>query len=165
MSGTGPSLGRAGHAIVPVHATGTATRCAQWRCRAPPGGAPLPGYPGSEEGRRRPIGVVAAFQFTTRATTPMGRRWVAEGGPEGRGSRNPRDPRSAPAYRHVPRFLGYALRSSSRLTGRRDARPHNTDAETPKAAHRAGVPEDRIRRRFGRMRYTPTAPRRSDVRI
>jgi len=29
--------------------------------------------------------VVAAFEATTHATTPMGRRWAAEGGPEGRG--------------------------------------------------------------------------------
>ena len=79
----------AGHAIVPVHPTGNATRCAQWRCRAPPGGALLPGSPGNEAGRRRSIGVVAALKSTTRTTTPMGRRWGAEGGPEGRGRENP----------------------------------------------------------------------------
>ncbi len=58
------------------------------------------------------------LQSTTRATTPMVRRWVAEGGPEGRCPRNPRDPRTTPASRRVTRSLGHALRSSSILTGR-----------------------------------------------
>ena len=46
--------------------------------------------PGYEAGRRRTIGVVAALQSTTHATTPMVRRWTAgtpmrHSGPEGRG--------------------------------------------------------------------------------
>jgi hypothetical protein len=40
--------------------------------------------PGSEEGRRRSISVVAAVPVTMRATTLIGRRWEARGEPEGR---------------------------------------------------------------------------------
>ena len=62
---------------------------AQWRCRAPSGSAPLPGSSGEEGGRRRAIGGVAAVQSSACATAPMGRRWAARGGPEGRGRENP----------------------------------------------------------------------------
>jgi len=41
--------------------------------------------PGSVAGRRRAIGAVAALPINPWSTTPMVRRWVAEGGPEGRG--------------------------------------------------------------------------------
>ena len=49
--------------------------------------------PGSETGRRRTIGVVAALTINPRATTPMVRRWAAgtpkrHSGPEGRGRGN-----------------------------------------------------------------------------
>ena len=40
--------------------------------------------PGSEGGRRRAIGVVAALQLLPRGTTPMVRRRAAKGDPEGR---------------------------------------------------------------------------------
>ena len=49
-----------------------------------------PGSPRHETGRRRPIGAVAAPSRHPRATAPMGRRWDARGGPEGRRSRTPR---------------------------------------------------------------------------
>ncbi len=63
------------------------------RKRGAPRTMALPGSPGerdpvccsgNEGGRRRAIGVVAALPRFPRATTPMGRRWAAEGGPEGR---------------------------------------------------------------------------------
>ncbi len=60
---------------------------------------------GYEAGRRRAIGVVAAFSINPRATTPMARRWAAgtpmrHGGPEGRCRRH------GPEQRQRPRLVG-----------------------------------------------------------
>ncbi len=85
---TSPQRG-AGYVIVLEPPTGAATRCAQWRYRAPSGSA-MRSAPGYEAGRRRAIGVVAALPINPRVTTPMVRRWSAgthwrHSGPEGRG--------------------------------------------------------------------------------
>ena len=68
---------------VPVQRSGRARRCAQLRYLAPSGGVTNSGSPGSEGGRRRPSSVVAALHVSTNATALLGRRWAAEGGPEG----------------------------------------------------------------------------------
>ncbi len=55
--------------------------------RATSGSAFRDSSPGSGGGRRRAIGGVAALPVSPPATAPMVRRWVAVGGPEGRGRR------------------------------------------------------------------------------
>ncbi len=97
---TAPLRG-AGYAIVLEPPSGSAPRPAQWRYRAPPGGAPHPGSSGYEEGRRRIIGGVAALSINPHATTPMVRRWVAgtpmrHGGPEGRRRGHGPEPQQRP---------------------------------------------------------------------
>ncbi len=73
-----------GHAIVSVRPPGKATRRAQWRCRAPPGRRASAWF--SRHGRRPPAvhRRGRSPRIVPRTTTPMGRRWAAEGGPEGR---------------------------------------------------------------------------------
>jgi len=73
---TAPHRG-AGHDFVPEERHGNASRSAQGPCRAPSGSAFSRGSPGYEAGRRRAIGVVAAFPSYPRATTSMVRRWAA----------------------------------------------------------------------------------------
>ncbi len=69
----------------------SAVRPTQHKCRpGSPGERDAVTSPGSEEGRRRAIGVVAALSIYPLATTTMVRRWVAgtpmrPSGPEGRG--------------------------------------------------------------------------------
>ncbi len=66
--------------------TGTGAVAAAATASGPEAGTAAATASGNQPGRRRAIGVVAALQSTTRTTAPMGRRWTAEGGPEGRGS-------------------------------------------------------------------------------
>jgi hypothetical protein len=73
-------------------------------------------------------------------TASLPARMEAAGGPEGRGCGIPNRRRERFRDRRVPRSLGEARRSSSILTGRRDARPHNHDAGPPKAVQKAGDP-------------------------
>jgi len=51
-----------------------------------------------------------------RATTPMVRRWDAEGGPEGRGSGKPRRRPTSPTSRRLPLSLGYPIQTAAKLT-------------------------------------------------
>ena len=84
--------------------------------------------PGSEEGRRRAIGVVAALSINPRSTTPMVRRWVVgtpkrHSDPEGR-SRGNLEPRVAEIldFTHRPsasRSASSAARGSPRAIVRR----------------------------------------------
>ncbi len=90
----------AGSVFVPGRPPGGADRSAQMPTGLPGEGDAV-ASPGSEAGRRRAIGVVAALPAFPRATTPMVRRWVAgtpmrHGGPEGRGRRQVPQPRQRP---------------------------------------------------------------------
>lgn len=82
-SRTARSLGRAGFAIVPVQPFGGAKRFAQWPTGQSTGSALRESIPA----RREAAGVTSAWSqsltILPRATTPMVRRRVANGGPAG----------------------------------------------------------------------------------
>ena len=82
--GIAPPSGVPGSALCRIDPPGTRHVAHNAATGLPREARPAGFSPGHEAGRRRPIGVVAALQIHHRATTPMGRRWAAEGGPEGR---------------------------------------------------------------------------------
>ncbi len=88
---------------------------AQWRYRDPPGRATKAPLPAQKEAAGVPSAWSQTLESTTRATTPMGRRWAAEGGPEGRGCGIQARDRFATGSPSQPR----RCRSFSRITSRR----------------------------------------------
>ncbi len=83
-SGKHCSAGRAGFDNVPHETSGSASPPAHCHTGHSTGRALITGCPGSDGGRRRMSSVVAVIPIHPRVKTLLVRRWVAEGGPEGR---------------------------------------------------------------------------------